>query len=149
MCYNALSFRMTAHLLLFYLQSIILWHFIYEKIVKAIFFKMSYCFKEQFISCPHPSRLWVYLVRFISEGQWLACPLNKHSLANKNKEHKYAIQKYTALFKNSNTHFCWNWEEGTGLQRQQSTEECYVVLEVRIRGLEIYDKWFICFRLFL
>lgn len=48
---------------------------------------------------PSPSRLWAYLVRLISEGQWLTCPLDKHSQANKNKEHKYTIEKDTALLK--------------------------------------------------
>lgn len=67
MFHNALSFRMTARLLLFYSQSIILWHFYIWKTVKALFLKMSYYFKEQFISCPHPSRL---LVRFISKSQY-------------------------------------------------------------------------------
>lgn len=94
---TSLTFLFTIHhTLTFYIQ----------KISKAILFKMPYCYRKQHVSCLCPSRLQVYLAKLISEGQWLAHLLYKHSQAKQNKEHKRVTQKCTALLKNCNAHFC-------------------------------------------
>lgn len=107
---------------------------------------MSHCYKKQFISCPRPSRLWAYLARLISEGQWLTCPLDKHSQANKSKEHKYAIQRDTALLKIAPpTSVLAAWVLPVCPERAEHQAECHVVLEARV--LETHGWWLFSFRI--